>query len=166
MILRRMSVCDISQDETALDTRLKVAFATSDRRHVDQHFGTARTFAIYAVDAASSKLLELIEFVESAQSGDEQHGDSHGKLAAKLEALQGCVAIYCEAIGASAIRLLTAAEVQPVKVYRGAPIAGLIEDFQNELQTGPAAWLAKAIARRSRDDPDRFARMEAEGWDE
>lgn len=160
MMVRHMRICDISQDEAAMITRLKVAFATSDMQHVNQHFGSARTFAIYAVDVNSSELLEAAEFGEQAQDGNED------KLSAKIELLEGCAAVYCEAVGASAIRQIMAAGIQPVKVNRDSLISDLIEDFQTELITGPSAWLAKAIARQSAADPLRFARMEAEGWEE
>lgn len=156
-MVRRMRICDISQDEAAMSTRLKIAFATSDMQHVNQHFGSARTFAVYAVDMESSELLEAAQFGELAQDGNED------KLSVKIDLLDGCAAVYCEAVGASAIRQIMAAGIQPVKVNRDSLIADLIEDFQNELKTGPSAWLAKAIARQNGADPSRFARMEAEG---
>ncbi|BBL72056.1 nitrogen fixation protein NifX [Methylogaea oryzae] len=159
-MVRRMRICDISQDEAAMSTRLKIAFATSDMQHVNQHFGSARTFAVYAVDMESSELLEAAQFGELAQDGNED------KLSVKIDLLDGCAAVYCEAVGASAIRQIMAAGIQPVKVNRDSLIADLIEDFQNELKTGPSAWLAKAIARQNGADPSRFARMEAEGWEE
>jgi nitrogen fixation protein NifX len=159
-MIRRMRICDISQDEAAMTTRLKIAFATSDMQHVNQHFGSAQTFAIYSVDVESAELLEAAQFGELAQDGDEN------KLSAKLEILDGCAAVYCEAVGASAARQIMAAGIQPVKVNRDSRICDLIEDFQTELKTGPSAWLAKAIARQNAPDPSRFARMEAEGWEE
>lgn len=159
-IARRLYICDISQDEAAMTTRLKIAFATSDLQHVDQHFGSARTFAVYAVDMESAQLLEAAQFGEQAQDGNED------KLAAKIELLDGCAAVYCEAVGASAVRQIVAAGIQPVKVDHGSPIADLIEDFQTELKTGPSAWLAKAIARQNAGDASRFTQMEAEGWEE
>jgi nitrogen fixation protein NifX len=58
-----------------------------------------------------------------------------------------------------------AAGIQPVKVYRGSQITDLIEDFQNELRTGPAAWVAKALARQG-TDPEKFEKMEVDGWEE
>lgn len=159
-ITRRLRICDLTQDENAMTTRLKIAFATSDLNQVDQHFGSAQSFALYSVDMEQAELLEVVQFGALAQDGNED------KLAAKLALLDGCAAVYCEAVGASAVRQIIAAGIQPVKVERGSPIAGLIEDFQTELKTGPSAWLAKAIARQTRVDPSRFAQMEAEGWEE
>ena len=56
---------------------LKVAFASSDRKPVDQHFGAARAFAIHAIDAGPNSLVEVAEFIETAMDGHE------GKLAAQ-----------------------------------------------------------------------------------
>lgn len=158
--LRRMRVVDQLPDEAAMTPCLKIAFATSDMQHVNQHFGSARSFAIYNVSPDSTELLEAAEFGDLAQDGNED------KLSTKIELLEGCAAIYCEAVGASAIRQLIAAGIQPVKVYRGSAIADLLADFRNELVTGPSAWLAKAIARQCGMDPSRFKRMEADGWEE
>ena len=139
---------------------LKVAFATSDMRHVDQHFGAAQSFAIYAVDLEHVCLVEASEFGRLDMDGNED------KLAAKIAALDGCVAVYSQAVGASAIGQLKAKGVQPVKVSPGAEISDLLESLQDELRQGPSSWLAKAIAATMPVDPGRFDQMEAEGWEE
>lgn len=148
----------VPSESPATRPGIRVAFATDDMREVNQHFGSAKTFAVYSVDQDTHALVEVAEFGRLEQDGNE------AKLAAKIDLLDGCAAVYCEAMGASAIRQVMAAGIQPVKVYRGSLIADLLEDLQNELRTGPSAWVAKAIARQTADDPARFARMEAEGW--
>lgn len=157
-LIRRMRI--VEQESLAMmDTALKIAFCTDDMKQVNQHFGSAKTFAIHAVDMNHSELLEVAEFGKLDQDGNED------KLANKISLLAGCAAVYCEAVGASAIRQLLAAGIQPVKVYRGSQIADLLEDFQQELRSGPAAWVAKALARQ---DPaqERFAQLEADEWEE
>ena len=156
-LIRHMRI--VEQESIPMETALKIAFCTDDMKLVNQHFGSAKTFAIYAVDMERNELLEAAEFGKLDQDGNED------KLATKIALLEGCAAVYCEAIGASAIRQLQAAGIQPVKVYRGSQIADLLEDFQTELRTGPSAWVAKALARQG-SDPEKFARMEADGWDE
>jgi nitrogen fixation protein NifX len=143
-----------------METALKVAFATSDRKHVDQHFGAARGFAIYAVDAHCACLCEVNEFVAESMDGNED------KLAGKIDALRDCVAVYSQAVGASAIAQLKAQGIQPVKVAAGVAIADLVESLQAQLRAGPAGWLARALAAAQPSDPARFDRMEAEGWEE
>src|SRR5512135_273670 len=82
---------------------VKIAFATSDRRAVNQHFGAAEAFAVYELGERESRLVEVAEFIETAMDGHE------GKLAAKVELLGDCAAVYCNAVGASAIQQLLAA---------------------------------------------------------
>ena len=38
-----------------METAIKVAFATTDMVHVNQHFGSAKSFAVYAVDPENSR---------------------------------------------------------------------------------------------------------------
>lgn len=153
---RQLQVLDGEDDGTLL----KVAFASSDREQVDQHFGSSRSFAIYGVNPEQCQLLSVVEFGDLDQDGNED------KLVTKLDLLQGCIAVYCRACGASAVRQLMSIGVQPVKVSEDARIEELIETLQAELREGPSAWLAKAIRRTQGGDVQRFDAMAAEGWDE
>ena len=139
---------------------LKIAFATSNRVTVDQHFGAAAGFAIYAIDGEHARLVEATEYPLESMDGNED------KLDAKIKVLEGCVAIYSQAVGASAVAKLKTANIQPVKVSAGAEISELLEALQAELRSGPSAWLAQAIKRMQAPNAQRFDSMEAEGWDE
>ncbi len=141
-------------------TLLKVAFATSNSQTVDQHFGSAQSFAIYGVNPESTQLLGVSEFGQLEQDGNED------KLATKLDLLDGCVAVYCRACGASAVRQLLARNVQPIKVAEDATIIDLLAALQAELREGPSSWLAKAIERQRAPSADKFDAMASEGWDE
>ncbi len=147
-------------DETGVDETLKIAFATTDMKHVDQHLGSARTFAIYAVDTEHAVLLEAAQFDAAEQDGNED------KLVAKIAMLQGCVAVYCKAVGSSAIRQLLMRDILPVKAADRAVIADLIKSVQDMLRGGAPAWPAKAADRGRRADAGRFDAMETEGWKE
>ncbi|MCU7844326.1 MAG: nitrogen fixation protein NifX [Candidatus Thiodiazotropha sp. (ex Monitilora ramsayi)] len=157
---RRLQLVGCNTEEQWMTTALKVAFATSDMKHVDQHFGAAQSFAIYAVDQEKVCFVEANEFGALAMDGNED------KLAAKIAALDGCIAVYSQAVGASAIQQLKAQGIQPVKVSPGSEIRELLENLQDELRQGPGSWLAKAIASTMPVDPARFDKMEEEGWEE
>ena len=143
-----------------METALKVAFATTDMETVNQHFGSAKSFAVYAVDRENAELLEAAQFGELNQDGNED------KLSVKIELLKDCAAVYCQAIGGSAINQLILKNIQPVKVHEGSKIKDLIVDLQNEIKAGPSNWLAKAINQHKKPDSERFSQMEDEGWDE
>jgi len=135
---------------------VKIAFASSDRRAVNQHFGAAEAFAIYEVGEAEARLIEVAEFIETAMDGHE------GKLAAKVELLGDCAAVYCNAVGASAIQQLLAKSIQPMRVDEGTLIDDLLAGLQKSLLNDPPVWLAKHIKKQS--NAGRFA--EDEEWQE
>ena len=143
-----------------METAIKVAFATTDMVHVNQHFGSAKSFAVFAVDPEKSELLEAAQFGELAQDGNED------KLSVKLQLLDGCAAVYCQAVGASAVKQIVSHGIQPIKVHEGCTIKELISDLQNEMKAGPSSWLAKAINLQKGPDPSRFDVMETDGWQE
>jgi nitrogen fixation protein NifX len=163
-LLRRMQViepCDEAiSEEFDPDLSIKVGFATKDLVSVNQHFGSAESLALYAIQPNQSKLLEIFQFGQLDQDGNES------KLEEKIAALNNCAAVYCHAIGSSAVRQLLAKGVQPVKVTDNIAISDLIELLQEEMHSGPSSWLAKAIDRQRDPDANRFDQMEAEGWDE
>ena len=154
---RRMRVVIPEQQDLV---GIKVAFATTNMRTVNQHFGSAQSFAMYHIDPERAVLLEAIEFGNLAQDGNED------KLAAKLSLLEGCAAVYCLAAGTSAVQQLLARGIQPMKVAEDADIGDLIESLQDEMRQGPSSWVAKAITRVKGPDMNRFDDMEAEGWSE
>ncbi|MEY6433342.1 NifB/NifX family molybdenum-iron cluster-binding protein [Thioalkalicoccus limnaeus] len=139
---------------------MKVAFASSDMRLVDQHFGAATAFAIYALDADRCGLVEVAQFEAPAMDGNED------KLAARIAALEGCAIVYCQAVGASAIGQLLARGIQPIKVGAAASVSGLLDELRLELRRGPESWLARALARHRPKTERRFDAMEADGWHE
>ena len=147
------------QRDSAAEAPLRVAFATSDLKHVDQHFGSAERFALYDVTPEQVTLIKVAEFGDLAQDGNEN------KLLEKFGLLEGCAAVYSQAVGPSAVRQLLSLEVQPLKVGEGSAIAGLIEAMQREWRDGPGGWLSRALGRRERD-PLRFDAMDAEGWED
>jgi nitrogen fixation protein NifX len=157
---RKLKLVTDDGAETDAASSVKVAFASADRKHIDQHFGAAEGFVLYQVSPKGYELLEVAQFGRLDMDGNED------KLGAKIEVLRDCVAVYCQAIGASAIGQLRGAGVQPIKVAPQTLISGLLRDLQRELHDGPSAWLARAIDQRQPEREDRFDAMEAEGWSE
>lgn len=137
---------------------LKVAFASDDRTRVNQHFGAAEGFAIFALDGERAQLVQLAEFPPETMDGNEN------KLPAKIAALAGCAAVYCLAAGASAVKQLLAAGIQPIRLDDEAEIEPLLKQISGAIREGGIPWVDKALKKT--DDTTRFDRMEAEGWDE
>lgn len=158
--MRRMHVVHDEEQQDLMACSLRVAFASTDMKHVNQHFGSAKSFAIYAVNP------EQTQFIEAAQFGTLQQDGNEDKLAIKFDLLKGCVAVYCQAAGASAVRQLVALGIQPVKVHEGSSIQKLLDDLQQEMLSGPSSWLARAIKQQSGPDMSRYDEMADEDWQE
>lgn len=138
---------------------LKVAFASTDRTRVNQHFGAAEGFAVYEVTPERATLVGVAEFAEEAMDGNED------KLTAKVDFLAGCAAVYVMAIGASAIKKLMAAGVQPIRINELDAIDELLVEISKAMSEGGVAWIDRAIAvQETAKSGDRFSTMEEEGW--
>lgn len=138
---------------------LRVAFASDDRSTVNQHFGAAVGFAIFALDGERSQLVELAEFPPENMDGNET------KLPAKIAALSGCAAVYCLAAGGSAVKQLLAAGVQPIRLDDETAIETLLKQISAAIQAGGIPWVDKAVKKHG-GDASRFARMAEERWEE
>jgi nitrogen fixation protein NifX len=143
--------------------RHKVAFATFDRQHVDQHFGSAKCILIYGVSESSWMLLEAIEY-------SDHPGRTHDKLPTRIADLKACSAVFCNACGASAIRQLIEQGIYPVKVGEGMDIHQLLADMVSELNDERMGWLTRSnkltrhSARSSKDEQGRLAQLMDEEW--
>ena len=157
---RHLKIVACNTENGFMDTALKVAFATTDMKTVNQHFGTAEEFAIYAVDIEQAHVLEIMQFDQWDQDGNED------KLVAKMNALDGCIAVYSQAVGASAIVQLKMRNIRAIRVTAGAAIADILKSLQDELYLGTNSWLTLAVEQHKAKDPDRFDAMETEGWEE
>ena len=141
------------------DSGVMIAFASGNRTHVDQHFGTATGFMRYRIDLNRAEAQGIIAFEQAEQDGD------HGKLVERILAVEDCHAVYSNAIGPSAVRQLVGMGVQPLRVPPETTIASLIKALQNEMRGTLSPWLAHAL-KDEIEATKRFDMMEAEGWQE
>jgi nitrogen fixation protein NifX len=156
MSSRRLQlVWSIKQEPAAM---IKVAFATTDRLRVNQHFGAAEAFAIYEVTPDKATLVGIGEFAEEAMDGNED------KLIAKVDFLEGCAAVYVMAVGASAIKKLMAKGIQPIRTAEVEAVDELLGEISKAMTEGGVAWVDRAMAAQAKKSDDRFASMEEEGW--
>lgn len=138
---------------------LRIAFASDDRQRVNQHFGSALGFVLYQVGPDKASRVGYGEFPEEAMDGNEN------KLAAKVDFLAGCAAVFVMAIGGSAIKQLLARGIQPIRVTESDRIDDLIADLAKAMKDGGVPWIERSLAARAKSSStDRFSRMEEEGW--
>ena len=122
---------------------MKVAFASTDRIHIDEHFGRAENFLIWEIgpeEAAFSGVLQV-------QSTGE---DEENRIEARGAALADCALVYVAQIGGPAAARLVAKKIHPIKSKECEPIAEVVEKLQEVLRNNPPPWLKKAMLKNER----------------
>lgn len=139
---------------TGSDWALRVAFASTDLHLVNQHFGSTPRLAIYGVKPDQVTLLQVTEFIV-------QPGHDLDKLGCRIAALDGCLSLYCVAVGESVFRQLLRIGVRAISV----PATTAIDHLLTEIQRN---WDAPIVRRhQEKRDPGRFARFQQEcRWEE
>ncbi len=102
----------------------KVAFASTDYHHVNQHFGNTPRLVIYGVKEKDISLLRVVEF-----SVTPEHQNDH--LTHRIAVLGDCMTVYCVAIGESVFQQLLQAGVRAVRVADNTPIPVLLQEIQS-----------------------------------
>ena len=123
---------------------MKVAFASTDKVHIDDHFGQAENFYVWEIgpdDAQFSGVIQVKADVE---------GHSDDKIEARAEALADCAVVYVAQIGGPAAARLVAKKIHPIKSKDSEPIADVVEKLQEVLRGSPPPWLRKAMLKSER----------------
>jgi nitrogen fixation protein NifX len=149
---------------------LRIAFSSSDGTHVDLHFGGGEQLVVFDVSPGRADLIGVGEFVKAELKGENKDrglGDSdiarapldpetpvfvtigpdEDKVAAKLEFLEGCAAVYAAQIGASSIKRLMAMGAQPIIVDNGHAILDLLNEVSLAMAHGGLSWVERAMVK-------------------
>lgn len=120
---------------------MKIAFTTSDRVHINAHFGAANEIDVYEVSNEGYQFIETLKFETNPQEDNNE-----SKLAPKIEALADCTIIYVVAIGGSAAARLIKKGVTPVKArLEEEEISEMLAKLVKTLKGNPPPWLRKAL---------------------
>ncbi|MCC9608415.1 NifB/NifX family molybdenum-iron cluster-binding protein [Blastopirellula sp. JC732] len=150
-----------SWQETEMEIpALRVALASSDGVHVDEHFGSASQLVIYRVDGSSAQLISVASFSDMKQDGNEN------KLTEKFTALEGTHAVFALAVGASAVRQLVALGTQPIKLGEKADVNEVLYYLREEIRNGQTPWINKALNPPIKSSEERLEALLGESWDE
>ena len=128
---------------------MKIAFATTDGRNVDEHFGRAGRFAIYDLDAKGYDFVEMRRFsdgVDTAIVETKGQGQLHDdRVADKVERLADCKIVYLTEIGGPSAARLIKKGMMPIKVKEVVSIEESIKRLLETLQGTPPPWLKKIL---------------------
>ncbi len=128
---------------------MKIAFATTDGRMVDEHFGRAGMFSIYELTGQVSQFLEIRKFADGAdqavvstRSKGQEHEDA---VQDKVERLADCKLIYLTEIGGPSAARLVKKGIMPMKVKETVSIEDALDQLLNTVKQSPPPWLRKAL---------------------
>jgi nitrogen fixation protein NifX len=117
---------------------MKVAFASSDGDHIDEHFGKATAFHIWEVEPSGAHCVGRL-------GQPDRGGDDEDHILAKATALEGCSIACSVQIGGPAAAKLVARHIHPMKTDAVVPIKDMVEKLQNVLRGSAPPWLAKTM---------------------
>lgn len=131
---------------------MKVAFTTSDRIHINAHFGWSKEIDVYEVSKDGYEFLETLNF-----DGNLKQDGNEDKVGPKLDALVDCKIVYVSAIGGTAAAKLIKQGVTPVKARSEEDaIADVLEKLVQTLNGSPPPWLRKALQETSQSFEDEL----------
>lgn len=122
---------------------MKVAFASTDKIHVDEHFGRAEEFYIWEIGPTAAEFTGVVQVEAEA-------GDIDDRIEARGAALADCALVYVAQIGGPAAARLVAKKIHPLKSKQQEPISTVVEKLQNVLRNNPPPWLRKAMLKSER----------------
>ncbi|MBD2137930.1 nitrogen fixation protein NifX [Anabaena sp. FACHB-1237] len=124
--------------------KVKIAFTTTDRVHINAHFGWAKEIDVYEISDQGYEFVETLKF-----EGDLKEDGNEDKITPKLEALHDCTIVYVLAIGGSAAARLIKKNVTPVKAKSETEeIAEVLNKLVQTLKGNPPPWLRKALQQK------------------
>lgn len=123
---------------------MKVAFASTDKIHIDEHFGQAENFYVWEIGPENAEFSGVIRV--SAEEG----GHSDEKIEARAAALTDCALVYVAQIGGPAAARLVAKRIHPIKSKDAEPITEVVGKLQEVLRGSPPPWLKKAMLKGER----------------
>lgn len=122
---------------------MKVAFASTDKVHIDEHFGRAERFTIWEIGPDAAGFAGVVEVCAAG-------ADEEGRIEARCAALTDCALVYVAQIGGPAAARLVAKKIHPIRSQEREPIATVVEKLQLVLRDNPPPWLKKALHKSER----------------
>jgi nitrogen fixation protein NifX len=124
---------------------MKVAFASTDKVHIDGHFGQTEDFYIWNVGPEEAAFAGVVQV-----KAESEEGHSDDKIEARGAALADCALVYVAEIGGPAAARLVAKKIHPLKSRDREPIIDVVAKLQEVLKGNPPPWLRKAMLKEER----------------
>ncbi len=134
---------------------MKVAFATTDGVHVDEHFGRAGRFVVFRFTRDGYTGLEDIVLSpgrDEAVEGSRGRGTLHEEaVMRKIDLLSDCDVIYMTRIGGPSAARLVRRGIMPVKVREPVRIEEEAVKLMEVIRKDPPPWIRKALEKEKQE---------------
>jgi len=128
---------------------MKVAFATTDGKQVDEHFGRAGMFAIYEITEDGYQFVAMRKFadgMDNAVVDTREMGPLHDSaVQKKVEKLADCKIIYLIEIGGPSAARLVKKGIMPMKMKEIVSIESALGQLLETIKKSPPPWIRKAL---------------------
>jgi nitrogen fixation protein NifX len=128
---------------------MKVAFATTDGKLIDEHFGRAGMFAIYDILETGHCFVEMRKFADGmdmAVVDTKDKGALHDDAVQnKVDRLADCKLIYLTEIGGPSAARLVKKGIMPMKMKEIVSIESALGQLLETIKKSPPPWLRKAL---------------------
>ena len=121
---------------------MKIAFATKDGTKINEHFGHAKSFAIYEITPDSYSFLENREVL--VQSGGMSEEDD--KIDSRVKIILDCAIVYVAQIGGTAAAKVIKNKIHPMQAKNEEEIEETLERLKVVLAS-PPPWLRKVLLK-------------------
>jgi nitrogen fixation protein NifX len=128
---------------------MKIAFATTDGKTVDEHFGRAGMFAIYEMTESGHHFVETRKFADGMDKSvvdTRDKGPLHDDaVQSKVDRLADCKLVYLTEIGGPTAAKLVKRGMMPMKVKEPVDIESALTQLEETIKKSPPPWLKKAM---------------------
>ncbi|MCG6200812.1 NifB/NifX family molybdenum-iron cluster-binding protein [Psychromonas antarctica] len=136
---------------TTVSRKLLIAFASTDGKAVDGHFGSCEKFYIYRLDA------EQIDHIEVRNA---EGGRGSEKNSFRAQIIKDCQLMFCASIGGPAAAKVIRAGIHPLKSKDNPSIDAQLLELQQRVSSGALPpWLAKHMGQEDYFN-ERFSALE------
>jgi nitrogen fixation protein NifX len=126
-----------------------VAFASTDGKTIDEHFGRAGKFSVYDISGEGHRFLEVRTFAEGVDQAvvgtrelEQDHDDA---VRSKVDKLADCKLIYLTEIGGPSAARLVKKGIMPMKMKEPVSIEAALKQLGETIRQSPPPWLRKAM---------------------
>ena len=121
---------------------MKIAFASTDAKSVNEHFGRCETFYLYECTKTGYSFITVSE-------APEEKATESDKLHYKIKCLQGADLVCMTQIGPKASTLVKSAGIFPMKAsFEGQGIKEILQKLQALMQSAmPPLWLRQIMTK-------------------